>query len=287
MDAARHRIVQAINAGAPLYNQGKIRECRDLYMIAAKMMLSEAHDQLPPSVATALSTACTESWNNANPDTGAWAMRRCFDSILNGSISISDATDEVAPLWASQGEISLLDYSSSPESLLVPSWRPMDDQVMGGRSESAFTWSPGSAIFAGTVTTANNGGFASCRSEGWDEYGSKLKGAKGIRLVVRGDGRTYKISAKTEDTWDGVMYQQDFGTKAALGDEEWETVDLPFSRFKPTFRGQLVNGRPPLTGSKIRQLGFMYSKFSDSGGITPGFTTGNFRLAIRGIRGFV
>ena len=183
-------------------------------------------------------------------------------------------------------EISLLDFNS-PESLLSPSWWPQDDRVMGGRSQSALLWAPslGSAVFTGNVTTANNGGFASCRSESWDGFGIKLSGAKGLRLIIKGDGKTYKLSAKMEDSWDGVMYEQDFKTKA--GNEEWEIMDLPFSRFKPRFRGWQVQGRPPLSGSKISQLGFMSSKFNDEGGITAGFTTGSFRLAIKGIKGFV
>ena len=285
MEVVRSSIVAAINRGAPLYNQGKIRECRDLYMLTARTLME---NELPSPVATALSSALSESWNNPNENTGAWAMRRCFDGLLDGSINFVEEDLNAPPSWASEGESCVIDFTS-PQSLLVPAWRPMDDQVMGGRSESAFIWSPsfGSALFTGSVTTANNGGFASCRSEGSEEFGNKLRGAKGIRLRVRGDGRTYKLSAKTETNFDGVMYQHDFVTKKASGSEDWETVDLAFNRFRPTFRGQLVQGRPPLVGSKIRQLGFMLSKFSDSGGVTSGFTTGNFGLAVRGIKGFV
>ena len=32
--------------------------------------------------------------------------------------------------------------------------------------------------------------------------------------------------------------------------------------------------RPPLNGSKVRQMGIMMSKFSDTGGLTAGFRTG-------------
>ena len=71
-----------------------------------------------------------------------------------------------------------------------------------------------------------------------------------------------------------------------LDDGQWQTVDLPFSGFKPNFRGRLVTGRPPLSGAQVRQLGLMVSKFSDTGGLTAGFRTGPFRLALRSIRGF-
>mmetsp|Transcript_20361 Transcript_20361/g.60544 ORF Transcript_20361/g.60544 Transcript_20361/m.60544 type:complete len:86 (-) Transcript_20361:27-284(-) len=38
---------------------------------------------------------------------------------------------------------------------------------------------------------------------------------------------------------------------------------------------------------QVRQLGIMVSKFSDAGGLTPGFRTGPFRLALRSIRGIL
>ena len=120
------------------------------------------------------------------------------------------------------------------------------------------------------------------RSEAWGGF-MALQRSQGIRMVVQGDGRSYKLSAKNDDGFDGVMYQQDFPT---LGNGQWQTVDLPFSGFRPNFRGQLVPNRPPISGSQIRQLGVMVSKFSDSGGLTPGFRTGPFRLAIRSIKGF-
>ena len=31
--------------------------------------------------------------------------------------------------------------------------------------------------------------------------------SRGIRMVVQGDGRIYKLSAKSDDGFDGVMYQ--------------------------------------------------------------------------------
>lgn len=64
-------------------------------------------------------------------------------------------------------------------------------------------------------------------------------------------------------------------------------MDLSFDAFRPNFRGRVVPGRPPLRGSQVRQLGLMVSKFSDAGGLTPGFRTGPFRLALRSMRGIL
>ena len=69
--------------------------------------------------------------------------------------------------------------------------------------------------------------------------------------------------------------------------DEWTTVDMAWAEFKPTFRGQLVRGAPPLRGAQVRQLGLMVSKFSDSGGVTPNFAPGGFQLALRAVRGLV
>ena len=178
---------------------------------------------------------------------------------------------------------------------------------------------------AGNVSTAFNGGFASVRSQGWGGF-SPLARARGLRLLVKGDGLTYKMNAKTDDAYDGVTYQrvrcpihncmasrhpaaaaplfplplaaihvrptsrlllrhrQDFRPQPR---DEWTTVDMTWAEFKPTFRGQLVRGAPPLRGAQVRQLGLMVSKFSDTGGTTANFAPGGFRLALRAVRGLV
>ncbi len=50
-------------------------------------------------------------------------------------------------------------------------------------------------MFSGRVTTDGGGGFASLRSDPWDGY-LALGAAKGVRVMVKGDGRQYKINAR-------------------------------------------------------------------------------------------
>ena len=57
---------------------------------------------------------------------------------------------------------------------------------------------------AGYVTAANNGGFAQVRSDSWGGY-MAFNRSRGVRMVVQGDGRIYKLSAYS--SFNGVMYQ--------------------------------------------------------------------------------
>ncbi|KAG1680770.1 hypothetical protein FOA52_008103 [Chlamydomonas sp. UWO 241] len=275
MDAVREALVGAIRAGAPQYNAGAIDACAALYKSTARRMVETG--VAPKLVAEALSSAASEADQQASASDAAWTMRRCFDAILDGRLDAAAAVPEGAK------EVVLLDFESGlPPG--GPRWSSMDDGVMGGLSTSSLSWDPvaQAAVFQGNLTTANNGGFASVRSEAWGGYAA-MTGAAGIRLVVQGDGRTYKLSAKSDDGYDGVMYQRDFATRS---DGSWDTLDLPFSSFRPNFRGRVVPDRPPITGAQVRQLGLMVSKVSDGGGVTQGFRTGAFRLGLRSIRAY-
>ena len=87
-----------------------------------------------------------------------------------------------------------------PESVVT--WSAVDDRVMGGVSRSTLRVDPaGHALFAGTVSADNNGGFASVRSalappapgrfgnEGGGNEGLDAGDRDAIELEVRGDGR--------------------------------------------------------------------------------------------------
>lgn len=118
------------------------------------------------------------------------------------------------------------------------------------------------------MTSKNNGGFASVRSDTWDGF-SALQSATGIRLEVMGDGKVYKLLVNE-------MYRSDFATK---NDGQWHMVDVPFSSFKAYYFGTLISGQGALSGSQVEHLGLMVST-------TTKFKEGNFKLAIRSIQGF-
>ena len=167
-----------------------------------------------------------------------------------------------------------------PESVVT--WSAIDDRVMGGVSRSALRFdSAGHALFAGTVSADNNGGFASVRSalappapggfgnEGGGNEGLDAGDRDAIELEVRGDGRRYKLALRTDRGFDGVNYQAAFAPPAGL----WTRVRLTLADFRPTWRGRPVPDAPSLHGARIEQVGLMIADRQ----------FGGFELAVRGI----
>jgi monofunctional biosynthetic peptidoglycan transglycosylase len=170
-------------------------------------------------------------------------------------------------LTMAQNLLTVIDFSSTRRKL---SWRIVNDGVMGGLSQSRMTiTSDSTAVFQGTVSLENNGGFASVRTEPSD-FG--LAGKKGLRLKVKGDGSTYQLRLRTEQRWDGIAYRSSFTTKEG----DWIIVDVDFKDFSPSFRGRPVPEAPALDPGQVRQIGFLISDKQE----------GSFRLEIDSIRAY-
>jgi len=132
----------------------------------------------------------------------------------------------------------------------APEWTPIDDVVMGGRSVSAFRLESDAAVFSGTVSLENNGGFASVRSA---PGRFDLSDYAGVLLRVRGDGKTYKFNLRTDSDFDGVNYRAVFTPQRAV----WTTVKLPFGAFAPTFRGRVLPRAEALDPARIVTFGLL------------------------------
>ena len=149
-------------------------------------------------------------------------------------------------------------------------WTSVNDVVMGGVSDSLMQVSEdGMGVFAGHLSLENNGGFASVRVSLPE---NDFTGYDGIVLRVKGDGRRYSFRVRTDMLFEGVVYRQEFDTVAG----EWMDVELPFSDFKPSFRGRIVSDAPPLDPSRIFQIGFLISEKQK----------GSFRLEVERIDAF-
>lgn len=140
----------------------------------------------------------------------------------------------------------LIDFANEAEN---GRWQAVHDQVMGGLSEGQMRCHNGQAVFSGNVSLANNGGFASVRRE---PRPLPLADAQGIRLQVQGDGRAYQLRLRTDQAFDGVAYRAVFETRPGT----WLTLDLPWDRFEPVFRGRPV-AAPALDPTAVWQVGLM------------------------------
>ncbi len=159
---------------------------------------------------------------------------------------------------------------SFDDSTQVEEWRIINDGVMGGISESVVSWSNnGWLIFTGNVSLENNGGFASTRTLPRNYL---ISGYEGIVVRLRGDGKTYQFRLKTDSSFDGINYKQDFHTN----DGEWEEVRFSFSAFKPVYRGRILSDRSPLLPEQIKQLGFLISNKQE----------GDFRMEVDWIKAY-
>ncbi|MDA8621000.1 CIA30 family protein [Planctomycetota bacterium] len=144
----------------------------------------------------------------------------------------------------------------TPDSLR---WFTVLDGVMGGRSSGDFQMRDGVMDFRGVLNT-NGGGFSSVRSS---DRAMNLTGFRGLRLRVRGDGRTYSVRIRQSGLRGGVTYRASFGTRrSAPGDAKapgpWQTVWVPFSELTPQWRGRRLE-LPPLDPSKVTGLGVTMS----------------------------
>jgi monofunctional biosynthetic peptidoglycan transglycosylase len=138
------------------------------------------------------------------------------------------------------------------------SWTIVNDGVMGGRSSSDLELTDdGTAVFSGSVSLANNGGFASVRAR---FRSLDLSALEGVVLRVRGDGRRYDLRFRMDGGFAG----------------EWTEIRLPFVGFQPSFRGWVPPGSGPLDPSRIRQMGILIGDKKE----------GPFRLEIEWIRGY-
>jgi len=166
-----------------------------------------------------------------------WIVFLCFVMLMGSSVS---GEEEAAQL--------LIDFRAPDTDV---EWRVVDDGVMGGLSKGNHKHHSDHLQFYGTLSLENNGGFSSIRMyEKLD-----LGGCKGVRLRVRGDGRTYQVRFQadarlTNNRW--VSFRSEFATEAGV----WIDVDVPFDSLKQSFHGRELSGYD-FDPKKIQMLGFL------------------------------
>ncbi|MEX1024639.1 MAG: CIA30 family protein [Planctomycetota bacterium] len=143
---------------------------------------------------------------------------------------------------------TLIDFSHPEEA---QRWSPVDDAVMGGSSNSRLQHTEsGHALFAGEVSTENNGGFASVRTSG--EH-CAMPGATAVRLRVRGDGHDYRLRLRSSLEVEAPSWMRTFSTIP----NQWIDIDLSFDDFRYEWRGRPVANAPALVPAEICGLGLV------------------------------
>ncbi len=170
-----------------------------------------------------------------------------FACMLIGGIIISAPQEAMS---AAQQELVIFDFKNSAS---FKSWQAVDDRVMGGMSEGRLQpGAKGTALFAGTLSLENNGGFCTVSSRRKNKT-SDLSGFQGIAVRLKGDGKKYKFTIKADTRFIGFAYQYDFSTIPG----EWVILRAPFKEFVARFRGMPKPDAPALNSAKITSFGFL------------------------------
>ncbi|BAY27021.1 NADH:ubiquinone oxidoreductase complex I intermediate-associated protein 30 [Calothrix sp. NIES-2100] len=188
---------------------------------------------------------------------------------------------EAATNYLNKSNEKLIFDFTSPSDELRNIWGALDDVVMGGVSASNMQFVDNTALFAGNVSTANSGGFASVRTKNFDPP-FNLLGYEGVELRVRGDGKRYKLFLRTDGKWDGIGYGYSFDTVA----NTWINVRIPFADLIPVFRAKIVKDAPPIDASRVCSVQLMLSKFEYDGALNPHFSPGGFSLQVESIKAY-
>ncbi len=165
---------------------------------------------------------------------------------------------------------TLYDFSQAESA---KTWYSLNDGVMGGISQSSFSYEAGHCVFQGAVSTANSGGFASVRTYNF-EPPADLSAYQGWQLRVRGDGQRYKFLVRSEPTWESLAYSYSFDTVAGI----WILIPITFTALRPVSRAKTISSAPSLKTRSIYSLQLMLSKFEYDGALNPHFTAGSFQL---------
>ena len=156
----------------------------------------------------------------------------------------------VTTAMAEDTPIPLFDFTGADSA---KEWQTVNDGVVGGVSEGKFKITDTKTMeFLGTLSLANNGGFASVRTKA-----KKLGLEKGDTLVakVKGDGREYHMNLSVPTFQIAYNYRAVFQTKK----DEWIEVKLPLDKFEATSFGQVVKNAGQVKPTSVNGLGFMLS----------------------------
>lgn len=130
----------------------------------------------------------------------------------------------------------------------LSNWRIVNDVVMGGRSKASFSTNfEGHAVFEGSVSLENNGGFASVR---YQFPKKKIEEYDTFVFRLRGDGKKYQFRVKRSRS-DRHSYVYEFQST-----NDWQILEIPMLKMKPQFRGRKL-AMPNFSGEEMEELAIL------------------------------
>lgn len=151
-------------------------------------------------------------------------------------------------VMAQAPSIPLFDFTGADAA---KQWQTINDGVMGGVSEGNFRITDKKTMeFFGTLSLANNGGFASVRSKA-----TTLGLEKGDTLVarVRGDGREYTLNLYPNRSRTAFSYRATVPTKK----DEWTEIRVSLDEFEATSFGRVVREAGAVKPEEVSSVGFL------------------------------
>ena len=251
-------------------------DCAQLMELLQKRLASSADlilYELPQA------PAVSEKQTNAFPDDLKNLIRTADTVIVSNTTTYPDFINDLTDCCRETSEFayqSVFDFSLADFDLSA--WGALDDVVMGGVSQGSFFKRAQWAVFAGSVSTDNSGGFSSVRTKNF-EPPFDLAGWRGMRLRVMGDGQRYKFILRNSGDWDSPAYIYGFDTVPS----EWVDVSVPFDEMVPTFRAKSVPDAPAFNPANVCSLQLMLSKFEYDRRLNPEFVPGPFELGVKEI----
>ncbi|WP_425639193.1 CIA30 family protein [Algoriphagus yeomjeoni] len=127
-------------------------------------------------------------------------------------------------------------------------WEIENDTVMGGVSASKLSKSEaGHAVFTGTVSLENDGGFASMQ---YHFAPKNISGYTKAVIRIKGDGKDYQFRIKANlKEWADYIYT--FHTTG-----EWQSIEIPLNKMEPSYHGNKLN-IPNFNADQIQEVRFM------------------------------
>lgn len=141
--------------------------------------------------------------------------------------------------------MEIFDFSKNSS---LENWFIINDNVMGGVSRSNFVIDEnGNALFSGSVSLKNNGGFCSVR---YSFEKMSVSNFEKVSLRIKGDGKKYqfRIKENRNDYYSHIAYFKTSGN--------WETIEIPLKDMYPVLRGRKLN-MPNFSGDAIEEVGFL------------------------------